>query len=163
MRHADERGPATDLTPRVLAHFGVAAPSDLVHVVYYRDLSRQDIAALTVLVEQSRAIGDEVASAILEAAAAELARAAASVTRRLGLQTAAPTYVLAGGVFRGVQWMRDAVGERLHAMAPGASVVPLEVEPALGAVRLAVSEANGTLVLPSYVRQEGGLAYPALR
>ncbi|MGE5359071.1 MAG: N-acetylglucosamine kinase [Bacteroidales bacterium] len=163
MRHADDRGPATDLTPRVLAHFGVAQPSDLVHVVYYRDLSRQDIAGLTVLVEQSRAVGDAVAARILEEAAAELARAAASVTRRLSLEHAAATYVLAGGVFRGVPWIRGAVAEHLRALAPRSTVVPLEVEPALGAVRLAIAHADGHLVLPSYVGHEGGLVHQASR
>jgi N-acetylglucosamine kinase-like BadF-type ATPase len=151
MREADGRGPATDLTPRILAHFGVSAPSDLVHVVYYRDLSRQEIAALSVLVEQSRAGGDPVALEILESAASELARAARSVTCRLNLQAEPVTFVLAGGVLRGVPWLRDEVASHLRRVTPSASVVPLEVEPALGAVRLAIAEAEGRLELPQYL------------
>ncbi len=151
MREADGRGPATDLTPRVLAHFGVAAASDLVHVVYYRDLSRQEIAALSGLVQQSRETGDEIACGILEAAASELTRSAASVTARLAMEDTAFSYVLAGGVFRGVPWLSDALTARLPAFARRSAVVPLQDEPAVGAVRLAIAEAQGTLVLPAYV------------
>ncbi len=151
MRGADGRGPATDLTARILAHFGVAAASDLVHVVYYRDLSRQEIAALSVLVEQSREAGDEIACEILDLAASELCRAAASVTARLGVADQAFAYVLAGGVFRVVPWVAHALTERLRSVAPRSTVVALEVEPAVGAVRLALAEAESTLVLPRYI------------
>ena len=37
MRQFDGRGPATALTPRVLAHFEVVEPQELVHEIYYRD------------------------------------------------------------------------------------------------------------------------------
>jgi N-acetylglucosamine kinase-like BadF-type ATPase len=154
MREADGRGPATDLTPRILTHVGVAAASDLVHVVYYRDLSRQGIAALSPLVQQSRDAGDPVACEILETAATELVRAAASVTSRLGVGNEVFSYVLAGGVFRAVPWLAGALTERLAGVAPRSRVVPLEVEPAVGAVRLAIAEAEGTLALPVYITEQ---------
>jgi N-acetylglucosamine kinase-like BadF-type ATPase len=153
MREADGRGPATELTPRILAHFGVAAASDLVHVVYYRDLSRQEIAALSLLVQQSHDAGDATACEILGAAASELAAAARSVTGRLGLQNEAFSYVLAGGVFRVVPSLARSLTERLLAAAPRSSVIPLDMEPAVGAVRLAIAEAEGTLVLPKYITE----------
>jgi len=156
MREADGRGPATDLTPRILAHFGVASASDLVHVVYYRDLSRQEIAALSMLVQQSQDAGDATACEILETGAGELARAARSVSARLGLDNEAFSYVLAGGVFRVVPSLARRLAERLIAAAPRSSVIPLEVEPAVGAVRLALAEADGTLVLPKYVAESQG-------
>ncbi len=150
MREADGRGPATDLTPRVLSHFGVAAPSDLVHVVYYRDLSRQDIAALSSLVQQSHDVGDEVARRILATGVSELMRSAASVTERLDMAGECFSYVLAGGVFRGVPWMAENLMRRLTEVAPSSSVLKLQVEPAVGAVRLALAELAGRLVLPVY-------------
>jgi hypothetical protein len=36
-------------------------------------------------------------------------------------------------------------------VAPESRTVRLESEPAVGAVRLAIAEAEGTLVLPSYI------------
>jgi N-acetylglucosamine kinase-like BadF-type ATPase len=154
MREADGRGPATDLTPRILAHFGVAAASDLVHVVYYRDLSRQEIAALSVLVQQSREAGDRTACDLLDAAASELAGAARSVTARLGLQKEPFSYVLSGGVFRVVPSLAQGLTERLTADAPRSSVIQLAVEPAVGAVRLAMAEAEGSVVLPKYIESQ---------
>ncbi len=151
MRHADGRGPATDLTPRILTHFGVAAASDLVHVVYYRDLSRQEIAALSVLVQQSRDAGDGQAREILQAAASELERSASSVTARLGMAGESFTYVLAGGVFRVVPCLVDALTHGLGRVAPQSRVLALEREPAVGAVRLALAEAEDALVLPKYL------------
>jgi N-acetylglucosamine kinase-like BadF-type ATPase len=153
MREADGRGPATDLTRRILSHFGVSVASDLVHVVYYRDLRRQEIAALSVLVDQAREAGDSMACQILDLAAAELGRSAASVTTRLGLAAEPFTYVLAGGVFRVVPWLAGALKQRLVAIAPRSRAVVLDVEPAVGAVRLALAEAEGTLVLPAYITE----------
>ncbi len=151
MRRADGRGPATDLTSRILSHFGVAEPSDLVHVVYYRDLSRQEIAALSTLVQQSLEAGDRVACTIVEAAAAELMRSAEAVTMHLGMRDEEFTYVLAGGVFRGVPWLARTLPARLPRVAPRSTAVRLEAEPAVGAVRLAIAEAEGQLVLPHYI------------
>jgi N-acetylglucosamine kinase-like BadF-type ATPase len=151
MRQADQRGPSTELTDRVLARFRVAAPPDLVHVVYYENLSRQDIATLTGLVADAREAGDAVAASILDRAVSELAGAAASVTRRLGMTDAVFCYVLAGGVFRGVPWLTQALASRLAEIAPHSTAHPLAVEPAMGAVRLALAELQGRLVLPAYM------------
>jgi N-acetylglucosamine kinase-like BadF-type ATPase len=151
MRQADGRGPATGLTERLLAHFRVAAPSDLVRVVYSEHLGRPDIAALTRQVEEARRAGDAVAGTILEHAVSELTAAAASVTGRLGMADDAFRYVLAGGVFRGVAWLAHALAGRLSAVAPKSTVVPLDVEPAIGAVHLALEDIAGRLVLPASI------------
>ena len=82
-RAADGRGPATALTPRVLAHFAVAQPSDLVHEIYDRQLPHHALAQLARLVQRARDDGDEVATQILEQAAHELVRAARSVVEQL--------------------------------------------------------------------------------
>ena len=62
--------------------------------------------------------------------------AAASVRERLGLAAASYNVVLAGGTFRAVPTLEEAVAERLA--APRARIVRLREEPAIGAVRLAV-------------------------
>ena len=74
-----------------------------------------------------------------------------AVTGRLGMQDDSFSYVLAGGVFRGVPWLAQALTNRLCRIAPRSSVVRLEAEPAVGAVRLAIAEAEGNLVLPQYI------------
>jgi N-acetylglucosamine kinase-like BadF-type ATPase len=149
-RGADGRGPATSLTPRVLNHFAVAKPSDLIAEVYDRQLPHHALAQIARLVQQARDEGDEVATQILEQAAHELVRAARSVVDRLSMQREAVQFVLAGGVFTGVPWLAEELKRRLPATAPRGQVKRLEVEPAMGAVRLALAEANGGARLPSY-------------
>jgi hypothetical protein len=59
--------------------------------------------------------------------------------------------VLAGGIFRGIPWLVDDITGRLSEIAPRAWVRPLDVEPAIGAVRLAIAAAHGSFALPTYV------------
>jgi len=150
-RAADGRGPATSLTARVLNHFAVAKPSDLVAEIYDRQVRHHALAQLARVVQQARDEGDEVATQILEQAAHELVRAARSVVERLQMQEEAVQFVLAGGVFTGLPWLAEELKRRLPATAPRGQVKRLEVEPALGAVRLALAEVQGGGArIPSY-------------
>lgn len=149
-RAADGRGPATSLTPRVLNHFAVQKASDLVAEIYDRQLRHHALAQIARLVQQARDEGDEVATQVLEQAAHELVRAARSVVERLSMQEEAVQFVLAGGVFTGVPWLAEELKRRLPATAPRGQVKRLEVEPAMGAVRLALAEAQGGARIPSY-------------
>ncbi len=150
-RAADGRGPATALTPRLLNHFAVARPSDLVGEVYDRQVRHHSLAQLARLVQQARDEGDEVATQILEQAAHELVSAARSVVDRLAMREDVVQFVLAGGVFAGVNWLGEELRRRLPGIAPRGVVSRLEVEPALGAVRLALAEARGGARIPAYL------------
>lgn len=150
-RAADGRGPATGLTPRVLNHFAIARPSDLIIEVYERPVRHHTLAQLARVVQQARDEGDEVATQILEQAAHELVRSARSVVERLQMREEAIRFVLAGGVFTGVPWLAEELSRRLSGIAPRGQVRRLEVEPAIGAVRLALAEARGGARIPSYV------------
>jgi N-acetylglucosamine kinase len=151
VRQADGRGPETALTTRVLAHFGVSSPSDLVHVVYYPDLKPQAIAALGAVVEQARRDGDPIARDILDAAARELAAAADSVTRRLDMSREAFSFILAGGMFRAIPSLTAQLTGLIGLIAPRSSVLALDAEPAVGAVRLALAHLRGDATLPEYL------------
>jgi hypothetical protein len=59
--------------------------------------------------------------------------------------------VLAGGIFRGIPWLVEDITRRLSEIAPRTWVSPLGVEPAIGAVRLAMAAANGSFAAPTYV------------
>jgi N-acetylglucosamine kinase len=152
VREADGRGPATTLTPRVLAHFGAARPDELLQTVYRHDFKPAAVAALATHVQQAREEGDAVAIAILERGAQELVAAAASVTKQLELGSEDFTFVLSGGMFKAVPWLRDEVTRLLPAIASRSRTLLLEVEPAFGAVRLALAEMHGGARLPTYRR-----------
>ncbi|HVQ25514.1 MAG TPA: hypothetical protein VMV01_10055, partial [Planctomycetota bacterium] len=118
--------------------------------VYDRQLPHHALAQTARLVQQARDEGDEVGTQILEQAAHELVRAARSVVERLHMQEEPVQFVLAGGVFTGVPWLAEELKRRLPATAPRGQVKRLEVEPAMGAVRIALAEAHGGARLPSY-------------
>jgi N-acetylglucosamine kinase len=150
VRHADGRGPVTRLTPRVLEHYDVARPADLIQEIYHRSLRPPDIAALAGQVQAACTEGDAVAAGILEGAARELLDSAASVVGQLGMTNSAFMFVLAGGVFRAVPWLVETLRTRLPALAPAARVKVLEREPAWGAVLIALAEARGERRIPVY-------------
>ena len=115
------------------------------------DEHRLAIAGLAGLVQRARDEGDAVASQILVRAATELAGAAASVIGRLGMRGDAFPTVLGGGIFRGVPWLKGDVEARLSEVAPRSIVRILDVEPAVGAVRLAIAAAHGSVAIPAYI------------
>jgi N-acetylglucosamine kinase-like BadF-type ATPase len=151
VRAADGRGPATELTERVMSHLKLVRPSDLIHETYYRDLKRDAIAGLSPLVADAREAGDAVASEILAQAARELTAAASSVVSRLGMRGEVFPTILAGGIFTGIPWLANEVMRLLLEVAPRSQAGVLGVEPAMGAVRLAIAEAHGTAIIPVYV------------
>jgi N-acetylglucosamine kinase-like BadF-type ATPase len=151
MRQADGRGPATALTPRVLAHFEISEPQELVHEIYYRDHRRRLIASLGEEVEAAASEGDVVARQIVTNAAVELVIAARSVAERLEIRGLQFPLVLAGSIFRVMPSLLADVTARVAEVAPRSQPSLLEVEPALGAVHLALAEARGGARIPTYV------------
>jgi N-acetylglucosamine kinase-like BadF-type ATPase len=157
VREADGRGPRTRLTRLVLDHFGISHVNGLVREIYdhgYHGLHRQAVAAIGLLVDRAREEGDVVAAEILRHAGEELTRAAASVIEGLQMRGDAFQTVLSGGMFRLMPWLVDDVTRRLAEVAPRAHVARLSVEPAMGALHLALQELTGTLRLPVYLEAQ---------
>jgi N-acetylglucosamine kinase len=151
VRQADGRGPATGLTEGVLAHFNVDRPQSLIHEIYQPSMRPSHIAAVARVVQQASDEGDEVARRILDGAGAELVLAAQSVTRRLRMEDTVFPYILSGGILRAVPALRNSLERALPALAPRARVTVLTVEPAVGAVHLALAEARGGAHVPAYL------------
>src|SRR5262245_780280 len=137
MRASDGRGPSTQLSDEILAHFGVADVSRLPRIVYDRDVPRVNVAALGPIVQRVAGLGDSVARRILERAADELVIAAGSVASALEMRGETFTFYLAGGAFQVVPWLVDELTRRLVEVAPRSRVQHLLEEPARGAVWLA--------------------------
>ena len=150
LRQSDRRGPVTRLTTLLLEHFQVAHAQDLIHQVYHPALRPTAIAALAQCVQQAFTAGDAVAIGILRGAADQLEASAMSVARRLDLVGTQFPFVLAGGMFRAVPWLHDELDRRLTLASPKSRTFVLDVEPAAGAVRLAIAEARGTARVPVY-------------
>ena len=151
LREADRRAEPTALTPLLLKHFDVDKPTDLLHAVYFRGVKPPEIASLAPYVQQAFEEGDRVAAGILDGTARELTASSVSVARRLGMLQERFTFLLAGGIFRGLTWVRDELHERLLAAAPSAEVRQLQCEAASGAVLIALREARGGARIPEYI------------
>lgn len=151
VRQFDGRGPATLLTEMVLADMHLASPTELIHAIYDKGLQRRAIAGIASVVQRATDEGDAIASEILARAANELTSAAASVITRLDMRGDIFRIVLSGGIFAGIPALVPAVTERLQEVAPRGRARLLDVEPAMGAVRLALATARGDAALPVYV------------
>jgi N-acetylglucosamine kinase-like BadF-type ATPase len=141
VKSSDGRGPKTELVERILGSFGIASVDQLLPLVYEHELPKYKIAALAPIVEAARAAGDAVAGRIVEGAAAELALGARSVARQLEIGRDPFPVVLAGGVFRACPTLPALLLARLE--MPQARLRRLEVEPATGAVALALDLVRG--------------------
>lgn len=135
IRAADGRGPATSLYDRIRDRLGVAGTPDLVDWFYDQELSRPRVAELARIVEEAANDGDLTAEELLDQAAGHLVRAARAVIQQLDFPAEFPL-VLAGGAFRACPSLVARIEARLH--LPAARVARLEIEPAMGAVRLAI-------------------------
>jgi N-acetylglucosamine kinase-like BadF-type ATPase len=151
VRQFDQRGPATLLTELVLAQMGLTTPAEVIEAVYDRGLQRHVIAGIADVVEHATRAGDAVAAEILARAATELASAAASVVTRLEMRGEVFQTILAGGIFRGIPSLASGVEAQMAEVAPRSVVRRLEVEPAYGAVTLALAAARGRVVIPTYL------------
>jgi len=151
VRQFDGRGPQTLLTEMVIAEMHLGSPVDLVHAVYAGGLHRYAIAGIAPVVQRAADQGDAVAADLISRAGMELAAAATSVITRLEMRGEPFPTLLAGGVFRGVPTLIAQVTSRLAEVAPRSEVRPLDREPAVGAVTLALAAARGHLIVPAYI------------
>jgi N-acetylglucosamine kinase-like BadF-type ATPase len=94
---------------------------------------------------------DGVATGILSDAANELEGSGISVARRLGLEGESFGFILSGGIFRAVPWLRQELERRLPVALPRSTVTLLDREPAAGAVVIAIQEARGGARIPAYI------------
>ena len=95
---ADGRGTSYfPLLPRLLQHFGVDEPWQLIEAVYQPPLTPTEVAKLAALVGEEAAQGDGVAKKIIAVAARELARQISTVAGNLGLPPGSLSAFYAGG------------------------------------------------------------------
>jgi N-acetylglucosamine kinase-like BadF-type ATPase len=136
------RGPATQLTERLLEHYQVRDTRDLVERIT-RGQAAPPNGKLAPVVFATAAAGDEVARAVLIEVGQELGRNAVAIARKLQMLDQSFDLVLAGGTFRDpYPLFRDALIELVRASAPHVQPMPLLSAPAIGAALLAMDAAG---------------------
>ena len=151
VRQYDGRGPATLLTELVLQHMKLGNPTELIHAIYDPGMQRLAVAGIAVVVQEAMEQGDAVAGEIVSRATLELVAAASAVIQRLEMRGDAFPTILSGGTFRGIPALVSGVTAGLSEVAPRSDVTLLQIEPAVGAVQMALAHLRGTLTLPRYV------------
>ncbi|NLV92323.1 MAG: hypothetical protein GX030_08020 [Firmicutes bacterium] len=139
---ADGRGPRTSLLPRLLQHFGVDEPWQLIEAVYRPPLTPTEVAKLAALVGEEAAQGDGVAKKIIAVAARELARQISTVAGNLGLPPGSLSAFYAGGLFSMGELLLKPLMEELSELQPGLDLAPLPYPPVMGAALLAISHSK---------------------
>ncbi len=131
----DRDGRVSPLGCRVLRFLALNELNDL--PPWALTASKTDIAALAREVSAAAATGDRIARDILEGAAHSIAKDALTCAGRLTKRGARVKFVLAGSVLLNQPAFQKRVAGIIRAEWPGAEVVPLRHEAALGAVALA--------------------------
>jgi N-acetylglucosamine kinase-like BadF-type ATPase len=135
--------PATALTEAVLHHFNAASVEAVLHRLTALGRPHPNIRPLARVLMNVAAAGDPVAQRIVIEQGHGLGDYALVAARKTG-QMDVPFYlVLTGGVLRHPSpLMRNAIIERVHQHAPQAQPIRSELEPAFGAVMLALEAAH---------------------
>jgi N-acetylglucosamine kinase-like BadF-type ATPase len=138
LRYRDGSGPETALLDAAVAFYELDAVEDLQALMYGKPLTKREIAAFTENVEKAAAAGDQVASALFETAANDLATQVRAPVERLGLEGRF-TVALVGGVFAYGERLRDPFEAAVRAFAPQVEFAVSEVPPVGGALLLGLS------------------------
>ena len=135
----DGRGRSTALTEPVLAAAGCGSADELLR--WAAAASPAQVAVLATAVCETAAGGDAVARKIVGEAASELAGHVRSLRARFSATAGVPVAV-AGGLLQGSPLIREAFAGKLRALG-GVTLVDVEVDPAVGAVRVAARLLGG--------------------
>lgn len=136
-RATDGRGPDTCLTPRLLPHFGLLDPWELIPAVYDDRDARHRIAALAPTTLAVAAEGDPVAQDIQDRAAGDLAAMVIAVARSLACADPGFHLVFSGGLLQHQGVLRDAVLRHLAGCQRAPQTSTVVEDPVHGAVLLA--------------------------
>lgn len=131
-------GRRTTLAEAVPRAVGVGDLRSVFYLVYVEQMNRRQIAALARTVDATAEAGDQVAIAMLQQAADDLADTAVDLIGELQMGGLAFPLVLIGGVAHGSRLWRERLLARITAVAPGARPVLPSLPPAIGAALLAL-------------------------
>lgn len=154
-------GPATALTPAVLAAYGAHDVIGLIHGFTRLDAQRsmREVRRLAPLLLDTADAGDAVARAIVVEAGEILARQGRVCAERVGLSLEGATLVLTGGV---LQHPTRLLEDTITAGLPGVRPIRALQPPLLGALLLAYDAAGREMTLEalarSYARREPAAA-----
>ncbi len=136
-RASDGRGPQTALVTLILQEWNLAQPAEMIGVVYGGGINNTALAKLARVVFRAADDRDEVALALLDRAADELALVVEACAARLTFERP-PGLAVAGGLLLHYPPFREAVRSRLLDRIPLGPLVKVP-DPALVAAQAALT------------------------
>jgi N-acetylglucosamine kinase-like BadF-type ATPase len=135
--------PQTALTPAILHHFNAGTVEAALHLCTARTQSHPPMKPLAKVLFDVAAQGDDVAIKLVTSHGQALGDYALVAAHKVGIEREPFHLVLTGGVLRHPSaLMRDAIIARVREASPGVNVIHDAMEPALGAVMLALEHAH---------------------
>ena len=158
-RSEDGRGPRTSLEQAVPAHFGLSTPTELAEAIHHRQIPMARVTELAPVVV-AEAKSDAVAAEIMDRLADEIAALARVALERLSLSSEPVEVLLGGGLILAADGpLVESVGERLHQVAPAASVKSTSSPPIVGAALLGLDELGADEFSRERLRRELGARF----
>lgn len=136
-RATDGRGATTALTACALDYFGIKAIEDLSSAIYHADMTNERLAGFGRAVVGAAQNGDAVALEILRAGGVELGVMAATVIRKLKLETTHVSVAYTGGVFEAGELVLGALRDEIKKVVPEHTLMRPRLAPALAAAYMA--------------------------
>ncbi|OUL33090.1 ATPase [Nostoc sp. T09] len=139
----DSSGMPTSLVEIFKVYLELPSIESLVELIYQRDWGVKEIAALAEIVDLAAALGDEVASKIIEDAVQYLVTATSTVIEQIFSDRPVLEVVTTGSVWQGKSKMHDRFTASLVKKFPEVKVMFPKHEPAYGAGLLALQKLTG--------------------
>lgn len=142
-RSFDERGSKTILTEKILHHFQVSSPPDLVKLIYAVGKSREMVSPISKLVVEAADEGDMVANHILQQSGEKIAESIVSLIRKLfSKHNGTIPVVLVGGVFNRDDLFIPIIESNIENSGLNVIITKPVIQPVGGAVIAALKHSN---------------------
>jgi N-acetylglucosamine kinase-like BadF-type ATPase len=135
----------TQLLHSIPAFFGIADLKAVHTAIYGGQITRPQIARLTVPVVAAAEAGDAVAKRLLDSAGQQLALSALAVVDQLGMIQTGLDVFPTGGVFQGSPQVKAAFQNTIAMRAPAVQVKEAAFPPVIGGLLLALQGADVAL------------------
>ena len=136
---ADGREKQSPLQDKILAHLGIVHATEIVALLHEDKLDKSMIANLAIEVLHAHGLGDMYASSLINDQAGQLASCVGAVHKQMNLKDEMVPLTLAGSLICQSDVFRQAFLEHLQILDIKVGLLTLVHEPALGALRMALS------------------------
>jgi len=137
VKYYDGRGKYTLLLKTIFEDLGINTIGELMNYIY-NPFSKEKIASLAKTVGRTADLGDEVSIKILREEALEAFNFSKAVVKKLRIEKLEFDCVLAGSIFKCEKYFTSVLVNKLKEYYPEIYILPLNIKPVEGAVRLAI-------------------------